>query len=143
MLAVVQDYTAKINVYALGLLYQFLPTQFPQLADPNADPIVTYVAQVRADIARRNAALSTLTVGSQIGYLVIYGGTSDVAGGVTSDMWIFDTLSLLWHVPVRSDVNGQSRGILLRIRSAIAFPSHFLLISIYLVRVRTIFSLNF
>lgn len=100
MLAVVQDYIAKINAYALGLLYQFVPAQFPQLADPNADPIVTYVAQVRADIARRNAALSTLTLGSQVGYLFIYGGTSDAAGGVTSDIWIFDTVSLLWQVPV-------------------------------------------
>ena len=102
MLAVVQDYSAKINAYALGLLYQFVPSQFPQLADLNADPIVTYVAQVRADIARRNAALATLTSGSQVGYLIVYGGTSDAAGGVTSDMWIFDTLTLLWQVPVRS-----------------------------------------
>jgi hypothetical protein len=40
-----------------------MASQFPPLADINADPVTTYIGTVRADIARRNALLKPLVVG--------------------------------------------------------------------------------
>jgi hypothetical protein len=101
MMRVVQNYSATAKSAAARMLAAFPDAAFPYASDPDELPSVEYGASVNRTLDAAIARLSVLREGSAAVYLVAYGGTTDAIGLALGEIWVFDTVSQLWHVPVR------------------------------------------
>ena len=101
MMQVVQDFSATAKSAAARMLANFSDAAFPYATDPDVLASVEYAANVNRTLDAAIARLATLREGSAAVYLVAYGGTSDAIGLALGEIWVFDTVSQLWSVPVR------------------------------------------
>jgi hypothetical protein len=101
MVSVIASYMLGLEDFAKQMLIQGDPAKFPTPPLSDADPISEYIKAVSSSIAFRKTQLKPITVGSSIAYMIVVGGISDQAGGTVADMWIFDTNTMLWQIPVR------------------------------------------
>ncbi len=101
MVNVIASYIFGLEDFAKQMLIQGNQKDFPATPLPDADPISEYIKTVSSSIALRKAQLKPISVGSSISYMILVGGISDMAGGSVADMWIFDTNTMLWQIPVR------------------------------------------
>jgi hypothetical protein len=72
---------------------------FPDNGNPFLDNVVTWKSKVNLLLSdAKSKALLSYTPGRKIFFLVVYGGECQQIG-VLGDMWFFDPITSLWHVP--------------------------------------------
>jgi hypothetical protein len=101
MMTVIQNYIATASSFASQLLAQQPSSNFPASLDALNSARTDFGISVNNSIASSIQRLAVLFTGSPVSYWLIHGGASDAQGGMSlNDIWIFDPISQLWHVPV-------------------------------------------
>jgi hypothetical protein len=105
MMTYINNYTATIKKFATALLDQSDPSQIDETLYPLRDPDLTVMDLYRKDVMngldKVIESLGQSSPGDISHLLLIFGGSSSPLGGQTiADLWIFDPITSLWHVPV-------------------------------------------